>query len=163
VERILIASILAVALVGGCATAPLTPAAVRPTLNAMSTLGLGCSDTTVDNVPSGLLQWSCRGTVRDASLTVVVDGDAAGIFEIVAQVPGATDPATASRVFADLVAAMPPLAPSGNEIRAWVQRWDGRSQSLEAGAAHLQMQQDGTWITLAIVAGSPAGFPPGDR
>jgi len=162
-ERILIASILAVAILGGCSAAPLTPAAVRPTLDSLSALGLGCSDPTVDNVPSGLLQWSCRGAVRNASLTVAVDGDDAGVFGIVAQVPGATDAATAGQVFADLVASMPPLAPNRNEIQGWVQRWDGRAESLETAAAHLQIQRDATWITLAIAPGSPAGFPPGDR
>ena len=161
-ERILIALILAVAMLGGCAPAPLTPAAVRPTLDSLSTLGLGCSDPTVDNVPSGLLQWSCRGAVRNASLTIVVDGDEAGVVGIVAQVPGATDAATAGRVFADLVAAIPPLAPDRHEIQGWVRGWDGRSQWLENGTAHLQIQQDAAWITLAMIAGSP-GFPPGDR
>jgi len=163
VERILIALILAVAMLGGCAAAPLTPAAVRPTLDSLSALGLRCSNPTADNVPSGLLQWSCRGAVGSASLTVVVDGDEAGVFGIVAQVPGATDAATAGQVFADLVAAMPPLAPDRDEIQGWVRRWDGRSQSLETGTAHFQIQQDATWITLAIAPGSPAGFPPGDR
>jgi hypothetical protein len=134
-----------------------------PALDSLSELGLGCSDPTVDNVPSGLLQWSCRGAVRGASLTVLVDGADAGVVGIVAQVPGSTDAATASQTFADLVAAIPPLAPNRDEIRAWVQRWDGRSQTLETGEAHLQIQQDATWVTLAIVPGSPAGFPPGER
>jgi hypothetical protein len=129
----------------------------------MSTLRLACSDPAVDNVPGGLLQWSCRGTVRGAALTVLVDGAEAGVFGIVAQVPGATDPATATQVFADLVAAIPPLAPDLDEIGRWVQRWEGKSQSLESGAAHLQIQQDAMWITLAIAPSSPAGFPPGER
>ena len=122
-------------------------------MDAIVTLGLRCSDPSVDNVPSGLLQWSCRGTVRNASLTIVVDGDDAGVFEIVAQVPGGTDPALAGQVFTDLIAATPPLAANRDEIRAWLQAWRGRPQSLDAGTAHLQIEQDPTWITLAISPG----------
>src|SRR5947199_3214479 len=82
--------ILIASAIVGCRSA--TPAAVAPSIEAWSTLGLSCGEPRADNVPSGLFQWTCRSDHRGIPLTLLVDGDDHGVFMMTAQVPGGTDP-----------------------------------------------------------------------
>lgn len=136
-----------------CSAAIRVPPAVEPTLDAWRALGMSCGAPAEDNVPSGLLHWSCRGSIRNVSLSGVLDGDDQGVFDLVVQVPAATDRTTARDAFADVGAATPALGSANAAIVALLRGWDGREARRRIGVATVRLQRDETWITLAITPG----------
>jgi hypothetical protein len=126
------------------------PPAVAPTLEACTRLGVGCREPSADNVPSDLLQWSCRMTLGGVTLTAVLDGNDQGVFDFVAQVPADADPLAARAAFGELVAATPALGSVGAAVEAMLRAWDGRDAKRAVHMAMIGLERDQTWITLAI-------------
>lgn len=118
------AGTLVLALVlAGCSATAQAPALVRPTLVAVEGMGFRCDDGIPDNVPSGLVQWTCPGTVEGTRASVLVEGNADGVASVMLVVDGRPDPAIARRGWAQLAGAVPPLsaAPAvGGAIVDWV-------------------------------------------
>jgi len=148
-----LAALLLLILAGCAALGPATPAAVAPTLDGWRGLGLSCSRPTEDNVPSGLLQWVCRGSLRAAAFTAVLDGDDKGVFDITAQVPAGTSRETAVAAFVDLVDATTAVAAVRGAVRSWAEAWDGSQESAEFGITWVMLEADATWVTLVIWPG----------
>lgn len=142
-------TISACALVSG----PSTPDLVRPTLEGWRSIGLSCTGPTKDNVPSGLVQWSCRGTLGDVELSGVFDGDDQGLFSLQVVVPAATPPDAASAAFARLVDATPPLDGHESEIDAFVAGWPPIAETGSFGTARVRVDVDAIWRSLNIFPG----------
>jgi hypothetical protein len=139
---------LLVAMPIGCA--PIVPSAMVPTLDGWRALGLTCGEPREDNVPNNLLQWTCRGTVEGIELTAVIDGNRHGVFELVADVPAATDPEAAGETFAALAGATPFLADPCAEVADWIRAEidnDART-STSCEGARIFLERDPAWITL---------------
>src|SRR5207344_1807642 len=94
-----VVGILILALAAGCDGLSTRPATVQPTLDAIESLGMRCGDGVRDNVPSGLSQWSCTGSLDGASSTLLVDGNAEGVAGITLVVDGPVDAATTRQRF----------------------------------------------------------------
>jgi hypothetical protein len=143
----------------GCLGGPATPSAVAPSLDGWRRLGLICTGPTEDNVPNDLLQWSCHGTVDGAALSATLDGDAEGVFGIVAQLPAGSDKEVVAGAFGDLVDTTTALASVSGGIRTWLEARDGPASYgeygliAEFGTARVMLQADDTWITLNISPG----------
>jgi len=156
-DRILAALIPLV--LAGCLGAPATPAAVAPSLDGWRGLGLSCTGPTEDNVPSGLLQWSCHGTLNGADLSATLDGDAEGVFGIRATLPAGTDKEAIAGAFGDLVDATPALSSADGQIRPWLEAHDGPESYgeygliEEFGTSRVMLRVDEPWITLIISPG----------
>jgi hypothetical protein len=144
---------------GGCLGGPGTPAAVAPSLDGWRGIGLTCTGPTEDNVPSGLLQWSCRGMLRSATLFATLDGDDAGVFTILAALPAGTGRETVVGAFGDLVDATPALASADGGIRPWLEAQQGPASYWESGlvaefgSARVMLRAEDPWITLNISPG----------
>lgn len=112
------------------------PGAVQPTVDAIRALGLRCDDGVPDNVPSGLSQWHCRGSLDGTEeVAVLIDGNDAGVTSIDVVTP--TDDVVTARAIVERVAtATPPLVRIGGlvaHLRQSLGPWDGRQTSLPLG------------------------------
>jgi hypothetical protein len=139
----------AVVLLAGC-LGPDTRSALTQTLDGWRALGMTCGAPREDSVPNDLVQLTCRITADGVPMTVVLDGNAGGVFNLVAQVPGTTDRAAAGEVFATLAEATPVLADQDGAIAAWIRaeitKGTRTSTSLEGDSVTLE--RDASWITL---------------
>jgi hypothetical protein len=101
-------------LLAGCFSSPdpvpSAPPAIRPTLEGVHAMGFTCGDGVEDNVPSGLFQWICTGIVEENPSTVLVNGNAAGLTEVVLVIDESIDPRTLVAGFERLVTTVPPLS-----------------------------------------------------
>jgi hypothetical protein len=105
-----IAIVVVAIFASACALGRSAPAAVQPTLDALTALGLHCGDGIPDNVPSGLSQWHCRAKADgDHGDDVLVNGNNAGIAELDV-VTVSDDPAPSRTLLIRVVATTPPLA-----------------------------------------------------
>jgi hypothetical protein len=138
----------------GCAAEPATPVAVAATIEGWKTRGVSCSEPTKDDVSSGLLQWSCRGTMGRAPFDALIDGDDAGVFQIVIQVRSDSMAAvTAADYFADLMRWTPPVREHETELQMWIRGWDGTPAATTLGTISARLDRDETWMTLVVVPG----------
>jgi hypothetical protein len=137
----------------GCASGPATPATVQPTVAAIESLGYRGGDGIEDNVPSGLSQWSCDGTIAGVPSTILVDGNADGVAGVTLLVEDPRNPGATANQFARLVDAVPPLnrAPV---LKDSVAGWAGGEQAWTVGAIRISAQCDATRCLVGVV---PAG------
>lgn len=132
---------------------PAIPDRVRPTLDGWQAIGLTCTGPTKDNVPSGLVQWSCLGALDGVELSGVFEGDDLGVFDLQAVVPAATPPDAARDSFARLIDATPPLDGLESEIVAFIDGWPGINTIGSFGPARVRVDVDDTWRALSISPG----------
>ena len=144
---------LVVLILAGCAVRTAIPGAVRPTVAAIETIGYRCGDGVKDNVPSGLFQWSCNGTIAGVPSMILVDGNAEGVAGVTLVVEDPRDPGATARQFARLVDEVPPLD-TAPVLKDKVAGWAGGEQAWTVGGIHIAAQCDATQC-LVIVA--PAG------
>lgn len=133
-------------LLTGCNAA--APSAIRPTLDDVEALGFLCDAGIPDNVPSGLTQWHCRGTVRGHEVSVLVDGNDAGVagFDLVIH---STDPAIARDEFRRLVNGVAPLTAQPN-LGAALDAWSGSQHPTVVGGAAVNGLCDATQCIVFI-------------
>jgi hypothetical protein len=137
------------ALVAACGTPP--PAAIAPTFEAWSTIGLSCSGPARGNEPTTLVQWSCQGTVEGTGLTVIVDGDDRGINDFVAQVAAGAPDSAAVASFRALIGASPYLSGGRDQIDAWLLGLEGLGEyTNRIGGRYVHVVRDPIWVTLAV-------------
>ena len=139
--------------VAGCAIGSATPDAVRPTVAAIETIGYRCGDGVKDNVPSGLFQWSCTGTVDGVPSTILVDGNAEGVAGVTLFVEDPRDPGATARQFAHLVEGVPPLN-TAPVLKDTVADWAGAQQAWTVGGIRISAQCDATQCLFVV---APAG------
>ena len=151
--RCAVAAILTVALASGCIGRRTTPDAVQPTLAAIEALGFRCGDGVKDNVPSGLLQWSCGGAMDAVRSTVLVDGNEEGVAGITLVVDDPSDPGVAGAGFGRLVDAVPPLS-NAPVLKDTVAGWSGGQQAWTVGGVRIVAQCDATQCIVIVM---PAG------
>lgn len=138
--------------VAACAIlGPPTPRSVAPTLVGWREAGISCDGPFEDGVPRGLLQWHCSAAFDSVELQATLDGDDDGVFQVTAQVPGGADRTSAMAAFADLVAATPALAPGERSMVSWLNAGGGPATTF--GTTWIMLEEDPTWITLAISPG----------
>jgi hypothetical protein len=146
---------------GSASRSPIAPS-IPAMLDAWRAAGLTCSGPGY-GMPPGNPQWGCQGVLHDSSLHVVFEADEAGLTNIVAQVPAATDLSTARAVFDDLVTATPAFSMAQGSLRTWIDAWDS-SDDHASGAfsdVRIALGLDRTWITLyLVVARSSRAAPP---
>jgi hypothetical protein len=147
--RSAVVTILVLALATGCSDPESSFSAVQPTLAALDTLGFRCGDGAKDNVPSGLLQWSCSGEMEGAALTVLVDGNEEGTAGITLLVDDPGDPGLAGRAFGRLVDAVPPLS-NAPVLKDSVAAWTGRQQALIVGGVRVSAECDTTHCVITV-------------
>jgi hypothetical protein len=143
--------VVLVAGVGGCHVA--IPARVAPTLSALHALGMRCGEPQKDNVPSGLLQWRCEGLDRGAALTLYLDGDDNGVFDLMAFVDVTAGTATARDVFVDVVDVLPVFDPVRPAAQSWLAAWSGGAGKVNVGPAFLSVEADETSIVFSAIPG----------
>jgi len=151
---------LAVALtLAGCAIdvndlgRPATPDRVRPTLDAWTAAGMLCGKPQEGNVPSGLLQWSCRGMLEGVEVSGDLDGDDEGVFGFQVVAPAATEADAARDAFARLVEATPPLDGLEADIVDFIDGWPGIDVIGSFGDARVRVDVDGIWRVLSVSPG----------
>ena len=149
--RWLIAVLAGVAIVAGCGVR--IPDRVAPTLDALRQAGLRCGEPQKDNVPSGLLEWSCDGLDHGAAVRVLVDGDEKGVFDLTALVPASAGTATAREVFVDVVDIVPAFAEIRPASGSWLRQWTGAADHLAVGRGFLSVDQSPTSILLSAFPG----------
>jgi hypothetical protein len=130
----ILTAVLVAFLVAACGST--VPGTVAPTIAALEQLGLDCGDGLKDNVPSGLYQWSCAGTIDDERVTVLVDGNDEGVSAVELFIDESTDPALARRLFERLVDAVPPLS-TAPILKTVVADWDGPQRSQVLGGVRV--------------------------
>ena len=109
-----------------------TPGPVVATVAAIEQLGLDCGYAVKDNVPSGLFQWSCAGTIDDDKVTILVDGNDEGVNAINLVLSQPTDVGRTRRLFERLVDTVPPLN-TAPVLKTLVADWDGTQVSRTLG------------------------------
>ena len=149
VEKATAIGLAAVAL-AACSSAVATPGSVQPTLAAVGGLGYRCGAGVKDNVPSGLYQWSCGGTVGGATTTILVDGNEAGVAQVTLVVDDPRHPAAAIAEFGRLVDAAPPLD-AAPVLKQAVAGWAGDPQAWTMGGVRVSGQCDATQCLLIVV------------
>ena len=155
----LLAAALVLMAITGCAidvnefNRPAAPDQVRPTLEAWSDAGMVCRGPTEDEIPSGLLQWSCRGVLEGVEVSGNLDGDDQGVFAFQVVVPAATEPDAARDAFARLVDATPPLDGLETDIVEFIDGWPGINAVGSFGDARVRVDVDGIWRVLTVSPG----------
>lgn len=107
----LAATVLAI-LAAACQGTSPTPPAVTPTLAAIHAIDFTCGGGIKDNVPSGLSQWACEGTVQRQPTTILVDGNDEGVAGLTLNVHASMDPSIALAGFRQVAGTVPPLTTS---------------------------------------------------
>jgi hypothetical protein len=120
-------------------------------LNSWRIAGIACGDPSV-GMPDNEPQWSCLGTLRGVRLNIALMADNAGLMDMTAQVPAATDAQTAKGVFDDLTAATPVFSSAMPAIRQWIEGWSGSTGliSTDIPSARVGIESDRIWITLTL-------------
>jgi hypothetical protein len=145
---------LVVWLVGACAGAAV-PGRVAPTLAEIETLGFDCGDGIKDNVPSGLYQWSCIGTMDDEHTEILVDGNDEGVNQIDVVVLENGDPGVAGRLFDRLVETVPPFD-TAPVLKDTITDWDGTEWSRAIGGVRISAFCAATQCSILVM---PADGP----
>jgi hypothetical protein len=150
-----LASLVLVVLAVGCGGATGAPARVRPTLDAIGGLAFACGVGIRDNVPSGLSQWTCEGTIDGAGATILVDGKEEGVTGITLDILSSHDTSAAHGGFRRIVVAVPPLSSVPALLHA-LDDWDGQQRRIIVGAIALSAVCD---VTQCIVGLANADDP----
>jgi hypothetical protein len=169
-------AILAAVVLGGCASevpAPTMPPSGVPTvepsrsvppsvseiLDSWRTAGISCGEPS-RGAPENEPQWICQGTLRGVRINLAFMADSAGLMDMEAQVPAATDVKTAKAVFDDLTAT-PVFSTAMPAIRRWIQDWNGSRgpASTDIPSAHVSIESDATWIMLTLARVPRFGSP----
>jgi len=134
----------------GCAGVSSAPGTVQPTLAGIDALGFRCGEGQPDNVPSGLFQWICPGSVEGRDATVLVEGNADGVAGITLVINQSIDADVARRGFHRLVESVPPLnrAPVLIDTLAG---WSGRQQSIVLGGVRVSAECHDTQCIVMVV------------
>jgi hypothetical protein len=148
----LAAALLALA-AASCGTRIETPKPVEPTLTALTAGGLACADPRRDNVPSGLLQWSCEGELNSAKVVVLVDGDANGVFEFTATILSQGDRHAQSETFVSLLRSTGVAGSHEGDFVKWLQAWDGKDATVEFDRASGRLFAEDINPTLNLTPG----------
>ena len=143
------------ALVAGCGGSSTAPAVVRPTLAGIEALGLRCGAGVKDDVPSGLFQWRCTGSLGGAGATVLVDGNDEGVAGVTLVADGSTDPEVARASFGRLVDAVPPLSTAPILVDQ-LDGWTGDQRSTVIGGVRVSALCDATQCLIWVM---PAADP----
>jgi hypothetical protein len=153
-----VAGFLILALAAGCSPRETTPDAVLTTLAAIEALGLRCGAGLRDNVPSGLFQWSCDGSIEGVHSVLLVDGSHEGVAGISLFVDDPTDPEVARSQFGRLVDSVPPLttAPVLKDVLAG---WTGRQQARTVLGVRISAQCDATQCIVTVMPDRNARGP----
>lgn len=146
----ILAMLAALVVVGCAATHPTVPQAVSTMLDGWRQAGVSCGDPVV-GYPDKIPQWRCTGILHEVPLAVEFEGSVAGLVELMAQVPAATDRAAATGAFVLLISATSALATTSPAIDPWLRAWGGPEAAASFGTATVRVQSDATWITLTIV------------
>ncbi len=173
-------SILAAVVLGGCASEVPTPTmppsgvptvepsrsvppSVSEILDSWRTAAISCGEPS-RGAPENEPQWICQGTLRGVRINLAFMADSAGVMDMEAQVPAATDVKTAKAVFDDLTAATPVFSTAMPAIRRWIQDWNGSRglASTDIPSAHVSIESDATWIMLTLARVPRFGSPTAD-
>ena len=155
----LLALVLALTATSGCALdvnhlgRPAVPDRVRPTLEAWSDEGMSCTGPAEDDVPSGLLAWSCQGVLAGVEISGTLEGDDQGLFDFQVVVPAATQADVARDAFALLVDATPPLDGLETDIVDFIDGWPGIDVVGTFGDARVRVDVDDIWRALTVSPG----------
>jgi hypothetical protein len=139
------------ALLVGCTGVPAAPSAVQPTLAGIDTLGFHCDEGIRDNVPSGLVQWPCQGTVDGFGSTVLVDGNQEGVAGITLVIDESIDPGVARAGFGRLVDAVPPLDTAPVLVDT-LTGWNGEQRQNVIGGVRVSAECDATQCIVGVLA-----------
>ncbi len=128
--------ILAITLTACACGLPMSerPIGVEDQLGALRGAGLECQDPEPDNVPSGLLQWTCQGEVDDTTVVVVMDGDERGVFEVSAGIDNSAGRLAQIRAWNQWLRMTGLTGSHETEILSWLETWDGGDIATRAGA-----------------------------
>lgn len=137
--------LLFASLLAGCNAAP---SGIRPTLDDVEALGFLCDVGIPDNVPSGLTQWHCRGTVRGHEVSVLVDGKDTGVAGFSLGIDS-TDPAIARDEFRRLATGVAPLTAQPN-LAGVLDAWSGAQDPKVVGGARVNGLCDATQCIVFI-------------
>lgn len=155
----LLALAVAIIAISGCAPdvsifgRRAVPDRVRPTLDAWTDAGMVCTGPTEDNVPSGLLAWSCKGVLGDVEISGSLEGDEQGVFGFQVVVPAVTQPNAARDTFDRLVDATPPLDGLEADISGFIDGWPGLDVVGSFGDARVRVDVDDIWRALTVSPG----------
>jgi len=141
-------------LVAGCGALS-APEAVRPALRDVEALGYRCEAGEPDNVPSGLFQWRCPGTVDNAPAVVQVIGNDDGVVEVVLSI-NSVEPKVAREEFRRLADAVTPLSGQPG-LSAALDAWTGAQAPTRIGDVRVNAECD---VTQCIVYMAFADYPP---
>jgi hypothetical protein len=136
---------LTVVVLGGC-----TPAAIQPTLADVRSLGFACGDGARDNVPSGLYQWHCSGTVAAKDGTILVNGNDGGVAEIDLAINSA-DPAVMRSEFRRVAIEVMPLRLAPALADALVV-WSGPLRATVIRSARIASECDATQCIVEVTS-----------
>jgi hypothetical protein len=141
-------------LLAGCTTVS-APAAVRPTLIAVEALGYHCDTGVADNVPSGLTQWKCSGSVAESRASVDVDGNETGVTGLTLDI-NSVDPEMSRLEFRRLASAVPPLSAQVGLSTA-LDTWTGTQDPTHVGGIRVNGLCDATQciVFIGFVEGPP--------
>ena len=140
------------------------PAAIRTTLGEVGALGFECDAGIADNVPSGLTQWRCSGTVSGKGAVVDVDGNDSGVTGLTLAINSA-DPAISRAEFRRLATSVSLLKADVGMASA-LDTWTGAQDPTFVGGAHFNGECDATqclvFVSFADVPTQPpaASAPP---
>jgi len=113
----------------------MAPAAVQATLEQLNALGYACGPGVADNVPSGLTQWRCPGTVAGNPAVVDVDGNDNGVAGVTIAI-NSIDPATSRNEFRRLATALSPLT-AQPDLGSALDNWTGAQDPKFVGGARV--------------------------
>ena len=146
-----VAALVVLVLAAGCGGTSGAPSSVKPTLEAIEAVGLKCGTGMKDNVPSGLVQWRCTGSIEGAVGTALVDGNDAGVAGVTLATDGSTDPDVARVAFVRLVTAVPPLS-SAPVLADQLAGWTGDQRSTVVGGVRVSAECDATQCIVEVVS-----------
>lgn len=138
----------------GASCAPVEiPISTQSVLTALAANGFVCQDPRIDNVPSGLTQWSCEGKLAGAEATVLVDGDAQGVFVVTTTITRRIPRQDQVKAFLDLLRVTHVSGDHEAEFGQWLEAWDGSDRNVEFGRAGGRLFGGDTPATFEIRPG----------
>jgi len=138
---------LLAALVAGCSVLS-APAAVRATLREVEALGYHCDSGVADNVPSGLTQWKCLGTVDGVAAIVDVEGSDAGVVGLTLDVQS-VDPDISRAEFRRIASRVPPLTDEP-DLATGLDTWTGPQHPSRIGRVGVNGLCDATQCIVFV-------------
>jgi len=134
-------------LLAGC-NALSAPAAVRATLDEVEALRYDCGEGLADNVPSGLFQWKCSGTVAGHRAIVDVEGNDDGVVGLTLDI-SSVDPTFTRAEFQRLANSVSLLRAEPGLVGA-LDTWSGVQNPVRVGAARVNGECDATQCIVFI-------------